>query len=87
MDYSENVFYTFMDLDSVIYLAVEGLFFKSGSRKVLSGTHPIPLYIHSVHPLSALNNFLPDPTVPAKFRSGFQNHTFKFPLLKEREIG
>ncbi len=44
------------------------------------------VYSVFVHPLSALNNFLPDPTDPAKFRSGFQNHTFKFPLLKESKI-
>ncbi len=51
--------------------------------------HPPAPVIYSlfVHPLSALNNFLPDPTVPAKFRSRFQNLTFKFPLLKERERG
>ncbi len=42
--------------------------------------HPPAPVINSlfVHPLSALNNFLPDPTVPAKFRSRFQNLTFKF---------
>ncbi len=43
------------------------------------------IYSLFVHPLSALNNFLPYPTVPAKFRSCFQNLTFKFPLLKERD--
>ncbi len=70
--------------------------FKSRSRKVISCTHPLPrgyiphrpapaIYSLYVHPLSALNNFLPDPIVPAKFRSRFQNHTFKFPLLKQRD--
>ncbi len=49
--------------------------------------HPPAPAIYSLffHPLSALNNFLSDPTVPAKYRSRFQNLTFKFPLLKERD--
>ncbi len=41
------------------------------------------IYSLFVHLLSALNNFIPDRTVPAKYRSRFQNLALKFLLLKE----
>ncbi len=44
---------------------LRGTVFKSRSRKVISRSR----YIYS---LSALNNFLPNPNVPAKLRSRFQ---------------
>ncbi len=45
-------------------------------------THAI--YSLFVHPLSTLNNFLPDPSVPAKFRSLFQNLKFKCPATERK---
>ncbi len=64
---------------------------KQSSPPLPQGYIPHPpapaIYSLFVHPLSALNTFLPDSTVPAKYRSCFPNLTFKFTPLKEREIG